>query len=462
MLAHYRGDATYILSEPIVADRQFGRVLPLLNTLRYMPAGYASRDETAPVLAGFGLSQYGRLKSAALTAYQVGLERMLRPRLIFRLEEQLDASRNSPSVLFEALKVYLMIGGRPEAPLDRDLVIAWMRRDWAENLFPGQGFARGRELLEEHLRAMLDLETGAPFFSINASLVEDCQRILAGLSVAERAYEILKSDARTAVQRDWTAVRAGGPDTIMVFEAVGGDLDSVRVPFFFTYAGFYEAFIDRFGDVKEAVDRDRWVLGPAGEQPGAREQYRSLFSDLLKLYGRDFVPAWNQALALLKLRSLSSDMPRYLALQAVASPTSPFKRVIESLRDETWLTRERSAASKSPSGLLILALSNNAVSVGNMEAAFRQFHYLVVGSPGERTVDEVIDILNGIKNAALTALVPAETQAANATLITKIRALRSVAPRFPTLFELMLQQVANEFESMINNASPNFPRTNLK
>ncbi|MDR7040143.1 type VI secretion system protein ImpL [Methylobacterium sp. BE186] len=503
LLAKYQGEAAEILREPVVADRNLARVVPLLNTLRYMPAGYAFREESAPTLATFGLSQRERLNSAALTAYHTGLERLLRPRLIFRLEEQLEANRNNPGFLYEALKVYLMVGGRPEAPPDRDLVLAWMRRDWAENLFPGAGYAKGRELLEEHLRAMLDLEDGTPLLvSVNQSLVDDCQRALARLSIAERAYELLKSDARAASQRDWTALRAGGPDTSLVFEVVGGgDLDRVRVPFFFTYDGFFEAFIDRFGDVAEAADRDRWVLGPSGEQQAYTAQYGSLFADLLKLYARDFVPAWKQALAKLKMRALLSDKPRYLALQAVAAPTSPLRQMLESLRDETQLTRERPAdkgkdgdgragrakaiagkaaadaaeravTDRLPSGLAStatalgrlgmegrgggrdrFAVPTNEAPGANIEAAFRPFHVLLDGEAGRRATDQLIANLNEIKNAALSALNPAEAAQANIALVTQARSLRALAARFPPPFEPMIRGIANEFEGSATGAA---------
>ncbi|CAO4176415.1 type VI secretion system membrane subunit TssM [Methylorubrum aminovorans] len=501
LLGKYQGEASEILREPVVADRNLARVVPLLNTLRYMPAGYAFRGDPTPTLATFGLSQRERLNSAALTAYHAGLERLLRPRLIFRLEEQLEANRNNPGFLYEALKVYLMIGSRPEAPPDRELVIAWMRRDWAENLFPGAGYAKGRELLEDHLRAMIDLEDGAPLLvSVNQSLVEDCQRALARLSIAERAYELLKSDARAASQRDWTVQRAGGPDTSLVFEVVGGgDLDRVRVPFFFTYDGFFEAFIDRFGDVAEAADRDRWVLGPAGEQQAYTAQYGSLFADLLKLYARDFVPAWRQALTKLKMRPLLSDKPRYLALQAVAAPTSPLRQILESLRDETQLTRERSgdngkgetaaerakavigraatdAAGRAVANRLPSGLSSTAASLGrlgteggtegnrfavpsneapgaNIEANFRAFHVLLEGDLGRRAADQLIASLNEIKNAALSALNPAEAAQANNILVTQARSLRALAARFPPPFEPMIRGVANEFEGSATGAA---------
>ncbi len=89
-----------------------------------LPAdSYASRGEGEPIMATFGLSQRPRLRSAAETSYRAGLERLFRPRLIFRLEEQLEAKRANAGFIYEALKVYLMLGGRAEVPLDRNLVV---------------------------------------------------------------------------------------------------------------------------------------------------------------------------------------------------------------------------------------------------------------------------------------------------------------------------------------------------
>ena len=47
---------------------------------------------STPIPATFGLSQRERLQSASETAYQDALERMFRSRLIFRLEEQIEAN----------------------------------------------------------------------------------------------------------------------------------------------------------------------------------------------------------------------------------------------------------------------------------------------------------------------------------------------------------------------------------
>ena len=509
----YRADAAEMLREPVVADRNFSKVLPLLNALRYLPTGYATRDEGEPTLATFGLSQRPRLRSAAETSYRSGLERLFRPRLIFRLEEQLEANRSNPGFVYEALKVYLMLGGRAEAPLDRGLVIGWFRRDWAENLYPGAGFARGRQLLEDHLQAMLELDDGStPLVSVNQALVEDSQRTLARLSIAERTYELLKSDARGAVARDWTVQRAAGADAGLVFEGVGGvDLESVRVPFFFTYDGFFEAFIERFGEAADIAERDRWVLGEAGEQQAYKAQYGSLFTDLLRIYSREFQQSWQQTLRKLKIRSLTADKPRYLGLQAIAAPTSPLKLVIESIVEETRLTRERparagaaggaddrakrakavlgaaagreaekqlgavlpSAAGEVAGSLGRIALEGRGTAAGGaagdrfslpanqapgagIEGAFRSFQVLVEGEPGRRTTDALVTNLNEIKNAALEATNPNQSAPANNALVTQTAALRSLASRFPQPFEPMIRQIAAEFEGSATGAAVSY------
>jgi type VI secretion system protein ImpL len=430
-LADYRSSAAPVLQETTLSDRNFSRVLPLLHKLRHMPAGYADKDEPTPVAATFGLSQRERLQSATQESYHQALERLLRSRIIFRLEEQLEANVNNPGFIYEALKVYLMVGGR--APLDRDLVLAWMRQDWAENLFPGAANAKGREALEEHLVALLDLDDGSePVVKLNQPLIESSQRTLRRLSIAERAYELLRTQGRNAA-RDWVAAIRGGSDARLVFEGVSGeDLDSIRVPYFYTYDGFQGAFVDRLGDIGERIEKERWVLGDNADQAAITSQYASLFQDLLKLYARDFTASWQKALRRLKLRPLNADKPKYIALSAISAPTSPFKQLLESIRDETQLTKERAAkrpaaaqAAEKMAGQVadkaaktleeranyslsrlgtslplsapgvdrVIAGGGGGEALGaNIEAQFKAFHVLVEGDGGKRPVDQALQI----------------------------------------------------------------------
>ncbi|HVV94241.1 MAG TPA: type VI secretion system membrane subunit TssM [Hyphomicrobiales bacterium] len=509
-VADYTTTAAPLLSQTTVSDHDFAKVLPALIKLRDLPAGYAVRDQKTPLLASLGLSVRERLQSASERAYHIGLERLFRTRLIYRMEELLEARHDDPSFLYEALKVYLMLGDR--APqLDKDQVIAWMQRDWAANLYPGAANDRGRTLLEQHLRDMLDLDPGTePVVALNGPLVEQSQRTLARLSVAERAYQLLKTEAAPFTARDWVASTAGGPDADLVFQAVGGqDLATVRVPFFFTYDGFQQAFVDKLGDIAKRIDQDRWVLGDAGQQQAVAAQYGTLPLDLMRLYGRDFVAAWHDALAKLRLRSLVADKPKYVALAAAAAPTSPLKQILQSIRDQTELTREPPKAkgdapgasgaggggaaakeakrlggliARQQAGRLLSAvpggigstlssaqippLGGSASAAGGAAAAtaparapgseiesqFKAFQILVEG--GNPPVDTLLRSLSDIaQNLAVANTDRNQAAAANNALVTDVATLRATAPRFPAPFEGMIRNAANDFEKDATGAN---------
>ena len=114
----YAIEAGNLPREDVVGDRDYAKVLPYLQKLRYLPAGYLQKDAEQPLAATFGLSQWDRIESSSVAAYRLALERLYRPRLIYRLEEAIDAKANDPGYVYEALKVYLMLGGLQ--PVDRD------------------------------------------------------------------------------------------------------------------------------------------------------------------------------------------------------------------------------------------------------------------------------------------------------------------------------------------------------
>jgi type VI secretion system protein ImpL len=458
-VTEYAGIAGPLASEALISDRDFAKVLPPLHKLRYLPAGYASRDGRVPTLATLGLSQHQRLLSSSETEYHIALERMFRSRLIFRMEELLEANKANASFVYEALKVYLMLGG--QHAMERKLVVAWWRRDWADNLYPGSGNEEGRKALEDHLLAMLDLESGDPLIALNLPLIEDCQNTLARLSVSERAYEILKSQATTLAE-DWVPARQGGPDFSLVFEATGGEnIEAVRVPGFFTYAGFHRAFLDRLGGIAEQVKRERWVLGPAGNQAAVAAQYDSLPQDLLVLYTKDFIDTWRKTLNKLQLRRLTADKPKYIVLSAASAATSPIKQLLESIRDETALTRNRpgfgptaaaSADTKSDAAPVLIKQQEHAPGA-QIEAAFKAFHVLVDGDATRRPIDSVIANLSEIdQNLALLATDPSRTPQANAALQIEIASLRQNANRLPPPFQGMLLKAAASFEGDVTNS----------
>ena len=163
---------------------------------------------------------------------------------------------------------------------------------------------------------MLDLDVGQrPIVELNVPLISEAERTVARMRLADRAYLLLKSEARASGIPDWSALDHGGPDVADVFEPPDeGTLDAVRVPGFFTYTGFHEGFLKRIKDVQKRLASDQWLLGDLGEQPIVAAQYNTLGRDLLPRYNEEFIHAWTTALGELRLSPMAAEKQLYSAL----------------------------------------------------------------------------------------------------------------------------------------------------
>ncbi|MFI0844738.1 type VI secretion system membrane subunit TssM [Mesorhizobium sp. IMUNJ 23232] len=495
----YRVNAAGYMKSNTVADIELSNVAGVLDILRTMPVGYDNRDQSTPMRESFGLAQRGRLVSATETTYRQALERMFRSRLILRLERQIEAGMNDPLVLYETLKVYLMLGGK--APkVDDDLVVTWMRKDWEENLYPGPNNRSLREDLVQHLRAMLDLGSShKPTFDLNGPLVESAQRSLARMNMADRAYALIKTASYSAPIENFSVIDRGGPDAALVFETVDGtELDKLVVPGLYTYAGFQDFFIPQLAAVADKIEGEKWVMGELAEQKGIEEQFGQLGPVLIERYGKDFVDAWNAVLDNLKLKSMSADKPQYVALSAASSPNSPLRQFFEAVALETQLTREPAEgelAGDLPAGLptvsadaadaaqtiakyaadraaaratglarigIELAMKKSQSRAGdtfagnpsarqipgaNIEAQFRPFHELVKGDPGKRPIDALIQNFYEVyQSLVLAATNPSQADRANANMQMQVVNLRANASRLPRPVARMVNAAVDDFE----------------
>jgi type VI secretion system protein ImpL len=426
----YAAESRGVGEANVVGDRDLSKVLPALHALRFLPGGYGDQGPEATP-GDLGMTQTARLKSAANTAYGAGLERMLRPRLIYRLEEQIEADANDPSALFNALKVYLMLGGLKTA--DRQLLLDYMKRDWSDNLYPGPRNAEGREELAQHLSAMLDLETGrGPLVQLNGPLVEKAQAILARQSVATRALNSLAAKAMASGRPDWSAGKAGGANARAVFDP---SIETIKIPWFLTKPGFADFTAAAPGVVSEAA-RDRWVLGAAGQTPEVSGQYDHLADNLGEAYAMAFVDAWRKAIGKLKMRRLTADRPTYPLLAAASSVTSPLIALLESIRDETLLAEPAPASAESTTDASAATAKTPAAII---DAALAPYHRLVDGDPGRRPIDQMLSQLNDIR-ANLSRL--ASNGAPAAELVPRIASgianLRADAAGLPQPFARMM------------------------
>ncbi|RUU69216.1 type VI secretion system membrane subunit TssM, partial [Mesorhizobium sp. M7A.T.Ca.TU.009.01.1.2] len=334
----------------------------------------------------------------------------------------IQARMADPAALYEPLKIYLMLGGK--APkVDDALIISWMKQDWEQNRYPGENNREGREHLEKHLGAMLALDDAYdPVFELNQPLVEAAQRSLGRMSLADRASALVKSAVYAAALDDFSVSLKSGPEAPLLFERVdGGDLSGLRVPGLYTYAGFNSFYLVQLSRIAQTLADDQWVLGGGGEQGGIDQELPKLGPELLDRYGKEFATAWNSVLDGLKLKAMLKDKPRYIALSAVASPTSPIELLFTAIADETALTQDAASgkdsataveggagqlqdAASTAKGLarigIQIAIGKSHTRAGteslsaqnqnpgaNIEAQFRPFQALVSGAAGHRPID---------------------------------------------------------------------------
>ena len=84
----------------------------------------------------------------------------------------------------------------------------------------------------------------------------------------------------------------------LVFEASNGaSLDSVRVPSFFTYNGFYHRPAGSHADHRRrASPKTNGCWAPRASKDAVQSQFERLFPDILDIYSGEFIAAWDAAI----------------------------------------------------------------------------------------------------------------------------------------------------------------------
>ncbi len=221
-----------------------------------MRGGYADRPKSVPIALTFGLYQGQKLSAASIDAYDRALNGLLLPRLLARLENQMQTHLNEPDFLYEALKVYLILGR--QGPLDRKLVEQWMGAAFTAS-FPGDDDADVRDALNNHLDAMLEFPLHQ--VALDGALIAQVRGILTREPLAEYLYmRILRSSLVQGLP-EWTVADKSGPAGGRVFVLRDGKPLNTGVPGIFTWEGYHNVFLPLVPQVTKDASEEGWVLG---------------------------------------------------------------------------------------------------------------------------------------------------------------------------------------------------------
>jgi type VI secretion system protein ImpL len=330
-LAAYTKAAQALPLDP-VNDANLPAVAPVLDMARALPFGV----DAGPTPWQFfpGLDQTGKLGEGAKQVYVHALDNILLPRLIFRLEAQMRQNFNNPAFLYQATKVYLMLGSL--GPLDRNLVKAWMHFDW-QAAFPGPAAQTVRDSLEKHLAALLDQPL--PKVTLDGALVEDARRTFSRVTLADRVYSSIQSSAQATALPPWRPSDSLGASGVGVFMRVSGKPMTDGIPGFYTVDGFYKVLLPQLPIATRQVASESWVLGKQSEIDPTSPQVLNLQNDVVKLYTSDYAKQWDALLADIDVTPLTNLQQAVQALYVLSSPQSPMRDLLTGMTRQLTLTQ---------------------------------------------------------------------------------------------------------------------------
>jgi type VI secretion system protein ImpL len=450
------------LNTPVLKDEDPSRVLPALDKLRHLPQGYDAAPAAIPLSMKFGLYQGAPLHSEAVAAYQRGLNRLLLPRLVARLQKQLAANLKKPEFLYDGLRIYLMLGGRH--PVDRKIVKEWMTLDW-QSLLPGPEHAAARAALLTHLDALLDgrLEE----YPLDANVVDEARRTLRQFPIAGRAYLMLKDRVLAAQPPDWSVVDHAGPAADHVLVRLSGKPLSEGISGFYTRPVFYHDVLPRLADLVASVQGDAWILSDTAD-PNAANPSATLTSDVLALYYDDYIKQWEGLVTDISLQPARNVGEASDILNFAAGPTSPLKMIWQAIDRETQLAHApaepgaAAAATAPPDPAAQKRLASALSAAGNaqptygqpVEERFHRFHDTVASIGGGPAIidlflQDLAELSKDTARLAATASGGSEPAAIVADAADAVHKIENWSERFPPALADVPKSITRSINALI-------------
>lgn len=490
-IADYELAAQDELQRSTLASFDLQEVVGYLSLIRNVPLGYGDSEVDGEWTERFGLSQRDRMSVAAINTYRQALERMFRSRLLLRVEAELESRIRGGEVMpvYETLKVYKLLGDYEDVPSSDDAFVSeWFRNDWRNVQYPGPAFIGTRAAFEEHLAAMLELDDTArsASYELNGSLIDQAERMLARMEVADQAYSLITANVEISNIEPFDVIRRAGRDAELVFETRDGTpLEELRISALFTRSGFHDYFMPQLFEMGDTLATEQWVLGTYADTAKIEDQLVELGPELLDRYTADWIDAWDGMLNNLKARPMSTDKPTYQTLAAAGAPrSSPFTLLAEQVLRETSLTAEFSEPAEGlgadaleavgqragtqiarryinniagNSGIIARAMFGEAkgqarpgasggpppLPGSQIENYYVDWEFVVDGDPGTRPIDAMTSLFRDLREKLVIAVDFPEEVKSQLKVLTGT--LSAEATKMPPPYDQMLLAMARDF-----------------
>ncbi len=387
-----------------VDDDDLSRVAPVLNAAADLPQ--ASPRRAAPL----GLSQHDKIAQSDRLVYSHALQRILLPRLIHRLEQQMRGRFGDADFLYQATRVYLTLGGA--GPMDPDLIRAWMTDDWNAR-YPGALNAPLRTRLRAHLDRLL--AEPLPPVSLDGALVQAARATFSRVSLAQRVYDRVQTGSDAQSLGDWTPASALGDAGVRLFTRLSGKTLNDGVPGFYTATG-YDVLLHDLPATTQAIAGESWVLGRDERIPTEGPAVTALERSVVGLWSADAEAHWDALFTDLALAPFGGGRETAMQeLYVLSSPQSPARDlltgIVRALRLNPGSAAKPATGSAHATDTLaaLFVAPANAQTAATDPAAGYEAHYRplldLVGTGGAAPLDNVLRLIDGLE-AELAAASP--------------------------------------------------------
>lgn len=347
-----------------VKDTDFLRILPALDNIAAIPDSF---EQTRTWPMSFGLDQQEKVERRQRDAYQRALNALLLPRLMVQLQKDMQ-NEQDPQKVFNALKLYGMLGGLGD--MDGEFAVQ-QAEDIFLVLFPGDARAVARNALLRHMKAMV--QGVIPPIELDNRLIAEARGKIRDISLASRAYEILKNFPETRKLARWTPATALGPLGEQAFERASGASLRTGLPGVLTARGFQSIVRLRLDKAARNAIAEEWVRGTTNPADSSVDQ---IVQASFQLYVSDFELQWRSLLGDLRVKTPQTIADAAEITRLLSAEPSPVEAIVRSIAGATDL--------RSPDALVTGAISTddkgsdlNVVAMANLPDPYARLRDLL-------------------------------------------------------------------------------------
>jgi type VI secretion system protein ImpL len=414
-----------------------------------------------PFSMRFGLYQGGSLAGAASDAYIRELNAGLTPAVAAMFRDRIQQLAREPDKLYEYLKIYLMLGS-PQHLVPSELQFI-TDLEWRLHFANDPATV---ERLQAHVAALMQDKSRVQPVTLDTDMVDRARTSLRQASLPVLMYSRLKlshaPDTEHAIHLD-REIGLGG-DGVLIRKS--GIPLSEPIPALYTRAVFSEVATTGKYEVANDFVAESWVLG---EGVASKTDIPQLASDMMRLYEDDYIGVWDTLLADITTRPTTSTQDLSTLMALLASPSSPLKRFLVVVENNTNLLKAPDPSDKVAGAKSALA-AGVAAQIGKLQQMFgaapaaekpgtrttkhfENLNKLVDGPPGGAPIDLTLHAVGQIQqqiagmggglgdtNALTAATSPGQASA--------LDQLRIAAMQLPAPVAGIVSQVGSKSESV--------------